>query len=165
MEVLPSTSTLNDFQRENILLFVNAAKALSIPRSVGEIFGLLFSTETPLSLDQVVALLGISKGSASQGLRWLRDTGAVRSVYVEGDRRDHFEAETELRRLILGVLRESVEPHITRGPDYISRVSKAAEQLPDNDRKFALSRAAKLNRWHKFASQTLPMFLQFARKF
>lgn len=160
-----STVALNDFQRENILLFVNAAKALSIPRSIGEIFGLVFSTEAPLSHDQVVSLLGISKGSASQGLRWLRDVGAVRAVHVDGDRRDHYVAETELRRLIFGFVRESVEPHLTRGPDYIERISKAAEGLSNGDRRFAVTRATKLTRWHKFAAKTLPMFLQLARKF
>jgi DNA-binding transcriptional regulator GbsR (MarR family) len=160
-----SAPSLSDFQRENILLFVNTAKALSVPRTVGEIFGLLFSTAEPLSLDQVVTLLGISKGSASQGLRWLRDVGAVKSVYVDGDRRDYFEAETELRRLILGFLRETVEPHLSRGPNYIERISSAAQQSPDSDKKFAISRATKLSRWHKFASQTLPMFLNFAGKF
>ncbi|MFY8215999.1 MAG: GbsR/MarR family transcriptional regulator [Chthoniobacterales bacterium] len=161
-ELAPS---LSDFQRENILLFVNASKVLSIPRSVGEIFGLLFSTQSPLSLDQVVALLGISKGSASQGLRWLRDVGAVRTVYVDGDRRDHYEAETELRSLILGFLRENVEPHVARGPGYIKRISEAAERLPDESRSFATNRAKKLSRWLQFGSKTLPMFLQLARKF
>ncbi len=160
-----SAPNLSHFQRENIRLFVNAAKALSISRSVGEIFGLLFSTEAPLSLDQVVALLGISKGSASQGLRWLREVGAVKSVYVDGDRRDYFEAETELRSLIYGFLQETVEPHLSRGPNYIERISHAAQQLPEDVRKFAIRRATKLSQWHKFASQTLPMFLKFTRKF
>lgn len=156
---------LNAFQEETIRLFVNAAKVLSIPRSMGEIFGLLYSTDRPLALDDVVNYLGISKGSASQGLRWLRDIGAVRSVYITGDRRDHFEAETELRRLVLGFLRETVEPHLTRGPDYLERIEAATGALPPATRKFAEGRASKLRRWHKFASQTLPMFLNFARRF
>jgi len=165
MDSTVSAPLLNDFQRENILLFVNASKVLSIPRSIGEIFGLLFSTERPLSLDQVVSLLNISKGSASQGLRWLRDIGAVRTVYMDGDRRDHYEAETELRSLILGFLRENVEPHVARGPSYVERISEAAERLPAETRPFATNRAKKLSRWLQFGSKTLPMFLQLARKF
>lgn len=165
MAEVASTTTLNDFQRESILLFVNASKVLSIPRSVGEIYGLLFSTNCPLSLDAVVNLLNISKGSASQGLRWLRDIGAVRAVYVDGDRRDHYVAVTELRSLIIGFLRENVEPHVARGPGYIDRISNAAKFVPAEDRAFATGRADKLNRWLQFGSKTLPMFLQLAKKF
>ena len=43
--------------------------------------------------------LGISKGSASQGLKFLRTAGAIHMVYVSGDRRMHFEAVAQLRDL------------------------------------------------------------------
>jgi DNA-binding transcriptional regulator GbsR (MarR family) len=159
-----STSELTDFQRETIHLFVNASRVLSIPRSVGEIYGLLYATEKPLHLDQVVELLGISKGSASQGLRWLRAIGAIHTAYVNGDRRDHFVAETELRRLVFGFIRENVDPHINRGPDYLERITVAAESLDGEEAKFAAGRITKLKRWHKFASTILPMFVRLAQK-
>lgn len=155
---------LSDFQRETIRMFVNASRVLSIPRSIGEIYGLLYSTEQPLHLDQVVELLEISKGSASQGLRWLRAIGAVHTAYVDGDRRDHFVAETELRRLVFGFIRENVDPHINRGPDYLDRLAVAAESLSGDSLKFATGRITKLKRWHKFASTILPMFLRLAQK-
>ena len=40
-----------------------------------------------LSMDEVMKLLEISKGSASQGLRALRQLGAVSSVFEPGDRK------------------------------------------------------------------------------
>src|SRR6201994_3494474 len=100
MELQDSASpriALGPFQHECINLFVHAAQMLSIPRSVGEIYGLLYSSQEPLAMDEVIDRLSMSKGSGSQGLRWLRDIGAVRTSYVAGDRRDFFVAETELR--------------------------------------------------------------------
>ena len=44
-------------------------------------------------------LLKISKGSASQGLRALRQLGAVSSVFEPGDRKERFVAEIRLRKL------------------------------------------------------------------
>jgi DNA-binding transcriptional regulator GbsR (MarR family) len=153
------------FQGECINLFVHAAQALSIPRSVGEIFGLLYGSDEPLAMDDVIARLDMSKGSASQGLRWLRDMGAVRTIYVTGDRRDHFVAETELRKLAFGFLRESVEPHLSHGVDYLDRLDKTIPAIPTDKRKFADGRLKKLRRWHRFISQILPMFLRIAEKF
>lgn len=157
---------LAPFQRECINLFVHGAQALSIPRSVGEIYGLLFGSQEPLTMDDVILRLQISKGSASQGLRWLRDVNAVRTTYVVGDRRDHFVAETELRKLALGFLRESIEPRLNRGVDYLDRVKRAIPDVaPGEARKFAEARLSKLRRWHRFTAQLLPLLLRVAAKF
>ena len=56
---------------------------LGLPKSIGEIYGLLYVTQEALSLDDLVSRLGISKGSTSQGLKMLRKLGAVREVEGE----------------------------------------------------------------------------------
>ncbi len=43
-------------------------------------------------MDDLIERLNLSKGSASQGLKYLQDLGAVRAVYAGGDRRTHYEA-------------------------------------------------------------------------
>jgi hypothetical protein len=48
-----------------------------VPKSVGQIYGLLYASPEPLSFSDIVVRLGISKGSASQGLRLLRSLGAI----------------------------------------------------------------------------------------
>lgn len=165
-ETGPMKADLASYQRESINFFVHAAQVLSVPRSVGEIYGLLYSSEKPLTMDDVVEQLSISKGSASQGLRALRDIGAVRATYVAGDRRDFFVAETELRKLAFGFLRESVEPHLNRAVDYLGRIGEAIPELPPGEsRRFAESRLKKLRRWHRFAAQVVPLLLRVAAKF
>lgn len=154
---------LDAFERECIEVFVRAAAVLAVPRSIGEIYGLLFASAQPLSMDAVVHRLAISKGSASQGLRWLRDVGAVRAEYVPGDRRDHFVAETELRRLAAGFLREQVRPHLDSGANLLGRLDAAATVAVDP--RFASGRVKKLRRWHRFGGQVLPLLLRVAEKF
>ena len=68
---------------------------MGLPRSVGEIYGLLYFSPSPLSMDQICTKLEISVGSASQGLKTLRSLKSVKSVYVSGERKDYFLAETE----------------------------------------------------------------------
>lgn len=151
------------FQRECIEVFVRASQILAVPRSIGEIYGLLFASSAPISMDGIVRQLGISKGSASQGLRWLKDAGAVRTTYIPGDRRDHFVAETELRKLAAGFLREQVRPHLDSGGNLLSRLDAAVTDSVNP--KFAAGRVKKLRRWHRFGGQVVPLLLRVAEKF
>ena len=65
---LRSETKENQLELESIDFFVRMMGILGMPRSVGEIYGLLYFSENPLSMDQIVQKLGMSLGSASQGL-------------------------------------------------------------------------------------------------
>ena len=110
----PSPS-LRAAQRQISELFISATEVMGMPRSIGEIYGLLFSAPRPLTFQEVTDQLGLSKGSVSQGLKSLQGVGAVRKTYVAGDRRDYFEPETELRNLVAGLLRDRIHPHLGIG--------------------------------------------------
>ena len=88
---------LDEWEIAVIDLFLNAANSFGLPKSYGQIYGLLFCRNKSLSMDEVMKLLQISKGSASQGLRALRQLGAISSVFEPGDRKEKFVAEIRLR--------------------------------------------------------------------
>ena len=79
---------LDDWEFAVIDLFLNAANSFGLPKSYGQIYGLLFCRDQSLSMDEVMYLLQISKGSASQGLRSLRQLGAISSVFEPGSQSD-----------------------------------------------------------------------------
>lgn len=85
---------------------------LGLPRSTGQIYGLLYLSIKPLSLDDIVEMLGISKASASTGTRQLASWGALRQVWVPGDRRDYFEVVADLGSLIRGSYVNFVKPRL-----------------------------------------------------
>ena len=89
------TEELAEWEIAVVDLFLNAVQSVGLPKSLGQIYGLLFCRDQPLAMDEVMKLLGISKGSASQGLRSLRQLGAVSSVYAPGDRKERFSAEID----------------------------------------------------------------------
>ncbi|MDG1671637.1 MAG: hypothetical protein P8H96_12280, partial [Akkermansiaceae bacterium] len=103
-----SGETLSDFESRVIEFFCDGVKILGLPKSIGEIYGLLFISPDPMSLDDLVCRLGISKGSASQGLRTLRELGAVREAEVTSGRRVYYEPDVELKRLVGGFIKEQV---------------------------------------------------------
>ena len=56
---------------EAIEMFINFLKIIGLQKSIGEIYGLLFVSSKPLSMDDIVNRLDISLGAASQGLKLL----------------------------------------------------------------------------------------------
>ena len=63
--------------------FSEVVQVFGVPKSVGQIYGLLYATPEPLSFSDIVDRLDISKGSASQGLQLLRSLGAVNVAEVK----------------------------------------------------------------------------------
>ena len=90
----------------------NICRRLGLPRSWGQIYGVLFFSAEPLSLDDIVQRLGISKASASTGTRQLAAWGAIRQVWVPGDRRDYFEVVPDVTEILRSVYRDFVKPRL-----------------------------------------------------
>lgn len=159
LELRPSSlpSSLDPLETEVIDLFVQLSRLLGQPRSLAEIYGLLFISARPLAMDDLIARLGLSKGSASQGLKFLRNMGAIRSVYIAGDRRAHYEAVAELRSLAGRFLRDQVVPHLDNGLDRLDRLSSHLERLPKADRERVGARVTMLRSWEKNARRVLPL--------
>ncbi len=75
-------------------------------RQLGRIWAVLFLSERPLAAPALCERLQISTGLLSMSLSELRSWGVVRSVDVPGDRKEHFEAETNIWSLVRRVLAE-----------------------------------------------------------
>jgi DNA-binding transcriptional regulator GbsR (MarR family) len=149
---------LTALQRQVVDFFVDGVRVLGLPRSLGEIYGLLFISTEPLSLDDLVRDLGISKGSASQGLRTLRTLGAVREATGNGDRRTYYEPAVDLKKLVGGFIREQVRPHLDSGKTKLQTIADTANLTADpEDRKFFNDRIVRLESWMKRGRQVLPM--------
>jgi HTH-type transcriptional regulator, glycine betaine synthesis regulator len=149
---------LNALQRQVIEYFVDGVRVLGLPRSLGEIYGLLFITPASLSLDDLVQMLGISKGSASQGLRTLKALGAVREAPGNGDRRTYYEPGVDLKRLVGGFIREQVRPHLESGKSKLQRLQETAlRDMEPHEREFYSGRIDRLESWMKRGGQALPI--------
>jgi HTH-type transcriptional regulator, glycine betaine synthesis regulator len=148
---------LDPLQIEVIELFVVLSRLLGQPRSLAEIYGLLFISARPLAMDDLIERLQLSKGSASQGLKYLRNLGAVRMVYVAGDRRAHYEAVAELRNLATRFLREQIVPHLDNGQARLDRIAAMVKQLSSEDRVRVNGRIKMLQSWERNGRRFLPM--------
>src|SRR5690606_13873268 len=75
-------------------------------KTMGQLYGALLLSDSPLSLDDFVEQLDISKANASINLRTLENLGIVRQVWVRGGsgRRKYYEAETDFLQIVSNIL-------------------------------------------------------------
>lgn len=162
-DVSAAAAPVSPAEREVLDFFIHFGKYLSLPRSVGEIYGLLFARGAKLTLDDLVNQLGISKGSASQGLRMLRGVGAVRISHEPGDRKDYFEAETELPTLLRGFLRDQLAVKMERAEEHLQRLRSAVDDPRGGAPEGLSARVERLQSWHNKARRLVPLVSTFLK--
>ena len=161
IESMSASANLSPLETEVINLFVHLARLLNCPKSVAEIYGLLFIAARPLATEEIIDRLSLSKGSASQGLKFLRGLGAVRLIYVAGRRSDHYEPELELRKLVGGFLKTKLEPQFETEDDRLTRIESFISQLPSSERERFSARLEKLRSWQMSGKRFLPLIRKF----
>src|SRR5206468_9749678 len=90
-------------------------------RTMGRAFGLLYLSRDPLPQAELQSRLGISAGSASMTLAALGRWGVVHRIWVRGQRREHYEAETDFWKMIAGVLNERERREISAAVTAVER--------------------------------------------
>ncbi len=141
-------------------LFVRGANLVGLPRSVGEIYGSLFCAENPLTFDELVARLQISRGSVSQGLKVLRQLGAVKVHYIAGSRKDHYIVELSMQQLVQGFVRDQLGPHLESGSARLQEVGALVEAEADpKKRTHAEQRFRTLLSWQQSGQKILPLVM------
>jgi len=76
------------------------------PKGMGAIFAALYLSPAPLSLDEIVAQTGLTKGAISAEVRTLARMGLVHRSTKLGDRKDYYEAEGDFYAAIRAILKE-----------------------------------------------------------
>ena len=96
--------------KEAQLKFIQAWGTLGsswgINKTMGQIHALLLSSNEPLSTEDIMEILEISRGTANMNLRALMDWGIVNKEYKIGERRDFFTSEKDVWELAKQVSQE-----------------------------------------------------------
>ena len=127
---------------------------------MGQLYGSLLLSAEPLSLDDMMGRLGISKASVSTNMRSLEHMGMVRQVWVRGGngRRKYYQAETDFWQIFSNILsgREmrDVERALAVMEENRQRISNSIAELPADQQILArlyLDRIAQMQALFRFA--------------
>jgi DNA-binding transcriptional regulator GbsR (MarR family) len=154
------SAALSQWETSTIEIFIRAANLIGLPRSVGEIYGLLFCAQSPQTFDNLAERLGISRGSVSQGLKFLRQLGAVKVHYVAGSRKDHYQPELSMKQLVHGFVRDQFTPHLESGSGRLEAIAALVESEPDPARReHAAQRINTLRTWQGRMQKLMPIIM------
>ena len=98
---------------------------LGLSKVASQLYALLFISTSPISLDDMVERLGVSKGNISLNIRALEKWGAVRKVWVKGEnRKDYYVAELDTFKIVA----EQLKTGLTRRIDEVMEAIKKVEE-------------------------------------
>ena len=143
------------------------SQILGFPRSTGQIYGLLYFSYRPLSIGDISSLLSISKASTSTGSRQLATWGAIRKVWVPGDRRDYYEAIEDLMQIFTGSYRTIIKPRINSSKNRLKSVEESIKSDLKNqiinaeECQFINLRLEKIKKFHAKVNSVLPFLQKF----
>lgn len=96
----------SEARRQMIQTWGQLSTQWGISRSMGQILALLMISPDPMTTDDFMEELGISRGSASMSLRSLLEWGVIRKAFVPGDRKEFYAAEKDAWKMAMQIARE-----------------------------------------------------------
>ena len=115
-EITERMSKLPPAVEQFVLRWGDMGGQWGVNRSVAQIQALLFLSERPLTAEDIADQLGMARSNVSNSLRELIAWKLIRRTPVLGDRRDHYEAETDLwqmtRRVAQGRKEREIDPMV-----------------------------------------------------
>ncbi len=162
-----NTSSVAQIEDIFIETAADLAESISINPIVGQLYALLYIRPAPVSLDEMVEKLKISKGNASINIRVLENWQAVKKVLVKGTRKDYYTAETDFLKIAAVRLREGMMRRLNTVTDSWEKIKQLANKENDYQEEkketveFYKQRLREIEKIHVLAQQLLEIMPLF----
>jgi HTH-type transcriptional regulator, glycine betaine synthesis regulator len=168
------------FEETVVSFFLDAADLLGVPKSVAAIYGICFASPRPLSFVDINDRLEISQGSISQGVRVLRDMGALRVVLPaefaggsaqwaepellrDARRKEFYTPDLELRKLAERWIAQRLEKQLKSGRNRLQAMKEAIPPDQNGSAKELKARLKYLESWHVQSRALVPVIKTFLK--
>lgn len=174
------------FEESVVTFFVHAADMLGVPKSVAAIYGICFASADPLGFSEIQDRLKISSGSISQGLRVLREVGALKTAghsskdqslaakdqaettttsadqpSIDAASRQarlaRYEPDLELRKLVMHWIEKRLQAQLKSGTQSLTSMRAAVPSTTPKAAQVLRDRLGALQAWHDKASTLVPL--------
>lgn len=173
-------ATVVSFEETVVTFFLDAADILGVPKSVAAIYGICFASPRPLSFADINERLEISQGSISQGLRVLREVGALRVVQPaefadaaagwrdpelvrDARRKEFFTPDLELRKLAGRWIEQRLEKQLKAGKGRLQAMKDAIPADHGASARELRARLKYLESWHTQSRALVPLMKTFLK--
>jgi DNA-binding transcriptional regulator GbsR (MarR family) len=112
-----AAARLTDVESQFVDLWGTMSSLWGINPTMARIHGLLYITGEALTMDDMMARLGISRGNVSMNLTKLVEWGLVQKAHVRGDRKDRYASVSDVWEMFTRVAtqrkRREIDPVLT----------------------------------------------------
>ncbi len=95
-----------------------------INKAMAQIHALLMATERPVTTDEIMEELQISRSNANLNLRALLDWGLIYRKHTAGDRKEYFVADKDMWTVAIKIVRERRKREVDQVVKEIRQLSK-----------------------------------------
>lgn len=137
LKVVNEAETLAEAKDTFVAQWGAMGSSWGINRTMAQIHALLLISPEPMSTDEIMEELHISRGNANTNLRDLVGWGLIKSVIRKGERKEYFEAEKDIWKMFCTIARERKRREVAPALEVLESCSEMTEELEsDEARKF-----------------------------
>ncbi len=134
-------------------------EAWGFRRNMGRLWAVLYLEDHPLTAADLVERLGLSTGAVSMLVNELAQWEIIKKTWVVGERREHFEAETSIWKMISRVFRERELRWIRTAHEAFAAAATELESGDDERHRLIASRVAGLSQLAEVGASLLETML------
>ncbi len=143
--------TLDEAKQHLIQAWGTLGSSWGVSRTMAQIHALLLVSPAPMTTEDIMEALQISRGNVNMNVRDLIDWGIVRKVLKPGERKEFFEAEKDIWKVGMQVAKERKKRELEPILRALDQVSIIEADITDPDVKQFAETVANLR---KFANNT-----------
>ncbi len=131
-----------------------------INRSMAQIHALLLVSPGPLTQDEMMEELNISRGNINMNIRELINWGLVERVLLPGERREYFEAEKDIWKVVKLIVKERKKRELEPMLQLLDRLEEVEGDKRDKDVKTFVETISGIRKLGRKADKTLDMLVR-----
>jgi len=131
---------------------------------MAQLYAILYLSKEPLSLNDMTEQLRISKGSVSINIRALEGYGVVRRVWVKGSRKDYYEAEIDITKVVLDRIKSMASKRLSEIGNMLESIYQVLNSISSGDkeeRELLVTFRGRIDKLKSFHTQAQSLFNLF----
>lgn len=131
-----------------------------INRTMAQIHALLLVTPDPLTQDDIMEQLNISRGNTNMNIRELINWGLVDRVLVTGERKEYFSAEKDIWKVVRQIVKERKKRELEPMLKLLDQLEAVEGDKRDRQVKAFVDTVSGIKKLGKQADRTLDAMIQ-----
>ena len=131
-----------------------------INRTMAQIHALLLVSPDPLTQDDMMEELNISRGNTNMNIRELINWGLVERQLIPGERKEYFTAEKDIWKVVKQIVKERKKRELEPMLELMARLEEVEGDRRDKNVKTFVETVSSIKKLGKQADKTLDMMIR-----